>query len=306
MSTDAHGFLRGKRLVIFGAGYVGAALARRALQAGASVTALTRNPVTAAALAESGAQAVIADLAADDWHDRIPADAPLVVNCVASGGGGPEAYRRSYVDGLASILRWVRRSDRPGALAYTSSTSVYPQDGGVRVDETAPTGPAEGNAAVLLEAEQRALAWPGRATVLRLAGIYGPGRHHLLDQLRTGTDAVPGVGGYHLNLIHRDDIVEALVCALGAGDTGAERIFNVADDGAATKAEVMAWLAGRLGRPAPTFSGEPAPGRRRITPDRIIANDRLKRVLGWRPRYPTFREGYAALLAEGPANDAGH
>jgi nucleoside-diphosphate-sugar epimerase len=73
-------------------------------------------------------------------------------------------------------------------------------------------------------------------------------------------------------------------------------VFNVADDGAASKAEVAAFVAKKLGLPAPRFTGEPAQGRRRITPDRVIANDKLKRVLGWQPVYPSYREGYAALL----------
>ena len=73
-------------------------------------------------------------------------------------------------------------------------------------------------------------------------------------------------------------------------------IFNVADDGAATKAEVVNWIAAKMGLPAPVFSGAPATGRRSVTPDRVIANDKIKRVLGWQPSYPTFREGYAAIL----------
>lgn len=297
MSTDAHGFFGGKSLVVFGAGYVGSALARRAVSEGARVWALTRNPAKAAVLAADGIEAVVADLASAGWHGRVPADVPYVVNCVSSGGGGPEGYRRSYVDGFRSILSWAGGTNTPGTLVYTGSTSVYPQDGGVRVGEEASTEPAEGTAAVLLEAEALARAWPGRALILRLAGIYGPGRHHLLDQIRRGGGGVPGVGGYRLNLIHRDDIVEALLRALTAPPDLPGGVFNVADDGAAPKAVMVAWLAGRLGVEVPGFSGLAAVGRRRVTPDRIIANDRLKAVLGWRPRYPSFREGYEAILA---------
>jgi len=296
MSTDAHGFFDGKSLVVFGAGYVGSALARAAAAKGARVWALTRNAAKAAALAADGIETVVADLASSDWHARLPPEAPYVVNCVSSGGGGPEGYRRSYVDGLRSILSWAGGGRTHGTLVYTGSTSVYPQDGGVRVGEAASTGPAEGTAAVLLEAEALARTWPGRAIILRLAGIYGPGRHHLLDQLRSRSGALPGVGDYRLNLIHRDDIVEAIVRALTAPAAVEGGIFNVADEGAASKAEIVAWLASRLALEMPGFSGLPASGRRRVTPDRIIANDRLKSVLGWRPQYPTYREGYEAIL----------
>ncbi|MFH1498406.1 MAG: NAD-dependent epimerase/dehydratase family protein, partial [Verrucomicrobiota bacterium] len=230
-------------LVVLGAGYVGGELARRAAAAGMRVTALTRNPARAAQLAACGVHTVIADLATLDWHDRVPADADLVLNSVASGGGGLPGYQHSYVEGLRSILAWSRRTARPGHLIYTGSTSVYPQGDGARLDESAPTiAPGlDEPAAVLRTAEQRALDWPGRATVLRLAGIYGPGRHHLLDQLRTTPPpaTLPGAGGHHLNLIHRDDICGGCWAAWAADNTTAGT-FNLADDGAATRAEVVA------------------------------------------------------------------
>lgn len=290
--------LSGKRLVVLGAGYVGAAVARAGLARGLTVAALTRNPDKAGVLAAAGISTVVAELSSATWHDQMPADAEFVVNCVSSGGGGPEGYRRSYVDGLRSILTWARRADRPGTLVYTSSTSVYPQDGGLRVSEMDSTEGAEGTARVLLEAEELSRSWPGRAFVLRLAGIYGPGRHYLVDQLRSGAGVVAGRGEHHLNLIHRDDIMEAIFAALSAPPGVDGGIFNVADDGATPKAVIAGWLAGRLELPTPAFSGVPAGGRRSITPDRVIANDRIKSVLGWRPRHRTFREGYEPILKE--------
>lgn len=280
--------------MVFGAGYVGAEVARQGVARGLKVTALTRNAAKAAVLAAAGVEAVVADIASADWHARIAPDAEFVLDCVSSGGGGIEGYRRSYVDGLRSILEWGKQR-AAGALVYTSSTSVYPQDGGARVDESAPTAGASGTAAVLLEAEALAQRWPGaRSCVLRLAGIYGPGRHYLLDALRAGESTVAGRGDFHLNLVHRDDVVDAIWAVFATPD--ARGVFNLCDDGAAPKAELVAWLAARLGRAVPVFTGEPAAGRRVVTPDRIIANDRARRVLGWRPRYPSFREGYKALL----------
>lgn len=304
MLTDEHGFFRGKRLVVFGAGYVGGELARQALARGMQVTTLTRNAERAAALAALGAEAIVADLAGEAWHGRIAGGAEFVANCVSAGGGGLEGYRRSYVEGMASILAWARARGAAGTLVYTSSTSVYPQDGGVTVDETASTAGSGERAQLLLEAEAQ-LSAPEKTDapanlpcqrwfILRLAGIYGPGRHHLLEQVRAGEMA--GRGDYHLNLIHRDDVVAAMWAALGAPPVVANEIFNVADDGAALKGEITAWLATQIGRPAPRFTGEPAAGRRAVTPDRIIANTKLKTLLGWRPHYPGFREGYGEIL----------
>jgi len=295
---------RGCHLVIFGAGYVGGEVARQALARGWRVTALTRNPEKARALADAGATVIIDDLAADNWHAHpaLRGGADYVLNCVSSGGGGPEAYQRSYVEGMKSVLAWASRVP-VGTLVYTSSTSVYPQDGGVRVteDDSVAETRAAGNA--LVEAEDLLLGWAGseggrtRRFVLRLAGIYGPGRHYLVDQLRTGSGEVAGRGDHRLNLIHRDDIAEVIRLAFESAPTEvAGGVFNVADDGAAPKAELVEFLAGKLGVPLPRFTDAPAQGRRRVTPDRVIANDKVKRELGWRPRYPSYRDGYAAIL----------
>jgi nucleoside-diphosphate-sugar epimerase len=98
-------------------------------------------------------------------------------------------------------------------------------------------------------------------------------------------------------LAHRDDIAAAIWAAFGAPSSVADDIFNVADDTPTPKAEVAAWLAARLGVPVPQFSGEPMSGRRAVTPDRVISAAKIKRVLGWRPRYPTFRDGYEKMLS---------
>ena len=219
----------------------------------------------------------------------------MVLNCVSSGGGGIEDYRRNYLEGMHSVVTWLRGTRAVRAVVYTSSTSVYPQDGGVRVDESATTGGTE-RAEVLLTTERTLLAAEDAAVtriVLRLAGIYGPGRHHLLEQVRSGEAA--GRAESHLNLAYREDIAAAVWAAWRA-PAGA-RVYNVADDGAATKGEVVAWLAARLGVGLPRFTGVPAGGRRAVTPDRIIANDRLKTELGWRPGCPTFRDGYEKILS---------
>jgi len=300
MPADAHLFFRGKQLVVFGAGYVGGELIRQALERGLRVTALTRNPTRAAELSALGVETILADLATDDWHGRIAGGAELVLDCVGAGGGGVDGYRRSYVEGLRSIFAWAGQAP-VGTFVYTSSTSVYPQSGGMRVTEAAPAPGGRDTAQVLAEAEEviRALG-DGvcrRWFILRLAGIYGPGRHQLLDELRAGATELRGSGDQHLNLIHRDDICAAIWAAFTAPAAVGNLIFNVADDGAARRAELADWLAARLGRPPPRFSGEAITGSDRLVPDRIVVNERLKATLGWRPHYPTFREGYENLLS---------
>lgn len=296
MNELAHGFLTRKHVVVFGAGYVGGAVARCVCAAGGMVTALTRNPIRAAALKQAGIRTVVADLAAATWWNAMPVRPDFVLNAVSSGGGGVEGYRASYVDGLRSMLAWAQTTQgAAGRLVYTSSTSVYAQSGGQRVDELLPAEPVDERGKILREAEELAVRWSGGSVVLRLAGIYGPERHHLLDRLRTGELTIPGSGQHRLNLIHRDDIVDAVMHAW-SHPTPPAPIYNVADDGAVTKAELVHWLAEQLCLDRPEFAGGTVPGRRPNPPDRVIANDRIKQDLGWRPHYPTFREGYAAIL----------
>lgn len=287
-----------KQFLILGCGYVGAAVADRALAAGWTVTALTRNPVTAATFEARGIRSVVADLASDEWHEQVPAAPEFVLNCVSSGGGGVEAYTRSYLRGMESIVRWRRRVPAAGTIVYTSSTSVYAFGGARRVDELMPAEPATERARILAETEATLAAarsaW-ARVFTLRLAGIYGPGRTYLVEQVRRGE--IAGVGHHHLNLIHRDDIVGAIMGCLLAPPAVTGGVFNVVDDQPTPKAEVVAWLAERLGAPSPQFTGEPHPGRNAVTPDRIILNGALKAAVGWGPRYPTFREGYGSLLS---------
>jgi nucleoside-diphosphate-sugar epimerase len=294
--------LQGKRLVIFGCGYVGTALARAAVAAEARVEALTRNPEKAAALRTLGlAHVVVAELSSSDWHAQIEGGADFVVNCVSSGGG-PDGYRQSYLAGMESILTWAGQGSAPaGTVVYTSSTSVYPQGGGAVVDETMPAGGATPNGRIIRESEVLLENAPAMACarwfIFRLAGIYGPGRHHLLDQLREGAATLGGSGTHHLNLIHRDDIVSALLAGLTAPAVVRNEIFNVADTAPARREEVVRWLAGRLECAMPVCDG--VAGTRRggePMPDRIISSARIQRTLGWRPKYPDYRAGYNSIL----------
>ena len=349
MDSNAHEKFAGKTLVVFGAGYVGGEVARRGVALGMSVVALTRNAKHARELEASGVEVLVAELSTNVWHGKIGA-ADFVVYCASAGGGGVEGYRRSYVGGMKSVVAWMRghlpsanpqprplsQGEKGGArgmaagFVYTSSTSVYPQTGGIIVREgdeaggaggapitdnprkvlsrvpspasqvphpgsrfPSPATPGVPRAQLLLEAERLALG--GGACVLRLAGIYGPGRHALLNQLRAGTAVLPGRADSRLNLIHRDDAMAAIWAVLERGDAGGE-IFNVCDDEPCLRGEVAGWLARRLGVAAPAFSGVAARGTARGGLDRVVSNEKLKTRTGWRPRFTSFREGYAGLL----------
>jgi nucleoside-diphosphate-sugar epimerase len=297
MASSPHVNFSGARVVIAGCGYLGAAAATTLQASGAHVVGITRNSATAAALQERGIAAALGDLASADWHSMVPPSADFFLNCVSSGGGGLQSYRHSYLDGMRSIVRWLERAT-VGTIVYTSSTSVYPQDGGSPVDETAPTVlPSAGDRGGILVATEQLLAQARGASrwfVLRLAGLYGPSRRYLADQVLAGT--VSGVPGHRVNLVHRDDAVAAVLACFAAPAAVAGEVYNVADDQPTRKDEIVAWMARRAGVPVPAFTGLPAGGRRAVTPDRIIVNRKLKQQLGWAPMFPSFREGYAALV----------
>jgi nucleoside-diphosphate-sugar epimerase len=297
--------LAGKRLVIFGCGYVGSALARTALAAGAQVEALTRNAEKAVALrAEGLTSVVVAELASADWYRQIAPGADYVVNCVSASAPGIEGYRQSYVAGQESIIAWAQTGRVPvGTFIYTSSTSVYPQGNGAVVDETAVTVGASPTGAIIRESEiilERASALACRRWfILRLAGIYGPSRHHLLDQLRAGATVLSGSGVPYSNLIHRDDIVSAIMAGLTAPAAFGNEIFNVTDDHSARRAEVGSWLATQLGVAAPVFDSTLKALRGGgLTPDRQISSQKIQQMLGWEPQFPDYRAGYRAIFEQ--------
>lgn len=298
------GSIAGKRLVIFGCGYIGTAVARAALSAGAQVEALTRNLEKAAALRTLGlAKVVVAELSASTWHRQIAGGPDFVVNCV-SAGGGPDGYYQSYVAGMQSILAWAAAGAASvGTLVYTSSTSVYPQGDGMVVDESAPADGGTPNGRTIRESEILLQGAPAtsvrRHFILRLAGIYGPDRHHLLDQLRTGADTLGGSGAHRLNLAHREDIVAAILACLQAPAEVADEIFNVADTAPARREEVVRWLAARLGRPMPAFDGGTTTRRAGAPmPDRVISSAKIQRMLRWRPQFPDYRAGFDHILGQ--------
>ena len=289
--------------MIFGCGYVGAALAKKLLEAGVRVGALTRNPEKAANLKQLGlSEVVVENLENMIWHRRLSGSYTAVVNCVSSAGGGLEGYRKSYVEGQQSILKWTEEHAVKRYI-YTSSTSVYPQDGGVAVDETMSTTSTSPTGQLLRESEQILAAAANRFDawyVLRLAGIYGPGRHYLLDWLRSGETVIPGYGDYYLNLIHRADIVSAICRLLMSINPESSGFYNLVDNSPATKVDVVNWLAEKLGTPQPQFDpNQTSPRLKRRggrMPSRQIVNRKFCQTFDWAPEYPDFRVGYEQLL----------
>jgi nucleoside-diphosphate-sugar epimerase len=281
-------------VLVAGAGWLGAALAREMAARGHRVTAVRRDPARAAALAAPGVEPLALDLANPGSVGQLPGGVDAIVACQSASGDGADAYRRAYVDVTATLLAAARRSGRAIALLYTGSTGVFGQRDGGEVDELTSPAPSSPAAEVLVEAERQVLGAAGpelRAMVLRLSGLYGPGRTWPVDRVRSGQLSLgPGDAAW-MNLLHRDDAVEAVRLALERGQGG--RVYHATDREPVRRRDLVEWVARRLGIPVPRRpEGSSAPP----LPDRRILAARTRAELGWEPRYPTFREGLAPLL----------
>jgi len=179
-----------------------------------------------------------------------------------------------------------------GWFGYLSSTGVYGDTGGAWVDESAPVG--RGRRSARSEADQ---AWLERgARVFRLPGIYGPGRS-ALDRVAGGHAHRIDLPGQVFSRVHVDDIAAGVVAGMQA-PPGA---YNLADDLPASQNAVIEEACRLLGvDPPPLLSLDEAglspQARAFYDENRRVANGKARRVLGWRPSYPTYREGLRAIV----------
>jgi nucleoside-diphosphate-sugar epimerase len=276
--------------LIVGCGDVGSRLGVRLAAAGWTVHGLRRS------VAQLPAQ--ILPVAGDLQSDVCPPAWPVgpldyLVYCVAAGESGEAGYRAAYVEGLRRTLGWLaQHGQRPKRLLFVSSSSVYGQQDGEWIDEASPAEAASYSGRIMREAEQLALHSGMAATVVRLTGIYGPGRQGLLKQVSQGyrVASEPPLYG---NRIHVDDAAGLLAFLLQVDARGValEDCYIGVDDAPAPLHEVVSWLREQLGV---SHWAEQASVRR--AGSKRCSNARAK-ALGWQPQYASYREGYAAVLA---------
>lgn len=238
-------------------------------------------------------EGVAADLAGE--LPPVPRDVHTVIIAVAADAHSASAYRSAYVDGLDNVLNALERDAvSPRRVLFVSSTAVYGDAGGRIVDESTPETPGYFTGEILLEAEallfRRLAGTATTATSLRLGGIYGPGRTRLIDQIKSGRAVIPDQPR-HTNRIHRDDAAAALV-HLATMATEPDAVYLGVDKEPAQLGEVLRFLANELGLPEPP-TGQVAPAR---GGDKRCSSAALQ-ATGFRFTYPSYREGYRAVLA---------
>ncbi len=283
-------------VLIFGCGYIGFAVAQRLVAAGRTVHAVTRNPARAKCLAAAG---IVPHLG--DWLDRRSlTDLPQTSQVLVAVGYDRSAGRSQfdvYVEGLRNALTVI---DPAAHLVYCSSTGVYHQTGGVWVDETSPCRPGRGGGAAHLYAES--LLWRQRpdspVTILRLAGLYGPGRIPRRKEIVAG-EPIPAADQGWLNLIHRDDVASVVLSTWD--NPPPRRLYVVSDGHPVLRAHYYRELAKLLCAPPPSFTAldphSSAAGR--AASDKRIDSRRMHQDLLARLAYPDYRAGLRHCIFSG-------
>ena len=280
-------------LLVFGGGWLGQAVAHEALRRGGRAVLTSRDAARRAALIEEG-------IAAID-----PADAVALTAAVADASSilvtaPPQATGCPGVKALMPAL--TARAAWPDWIGYVSSTAVYGDRAGGWAFEDSELNAASLQGARRVRAERDWLdAGQGMGLtvqIFRLPALYGPGRSPL-DRLHDGTARLVRKPGQVFNRIYVDDVVSGLFASMARPRPGAAYIL--CDDEPAPADVVVEDAARRLGLPAPPEVSWDDPsvseGMRRFYLDsKRLSNARAKAELGWRPCYPTWREGLDALI----------
>lgn len=261
------------QMLIFGMGYAAGHLAERLRARGWEVDGTTRDGRgESIAFADDGAV-----LAALRGATHILSSVPPV------DGGDPVLARYGQAIAVAPA-NWT---------GYLSSTGVYGDSGGAWVDESAPI---KGRRADRNAADAAWEALRGDMRVFRLPGIYGPGRS-ILDRIGEGRAHRIAAVDQVFSRVHVDDIVGGVIASFAS----AAGVYNLADDEPCHQNRLVEWGCAMLDAPLPPLrtldeAGLSPAARAFYAENRRVANGKAKRLLGWAPRYPSFREGLAACL----------
>jgi nucleoside-diphosphate-sugar epimerase len=285
--------------LIFGCGYLGQRVARRWRDAGHRVIAVTRSQERGDKLAAEGLEPLIADVLDPASLAKLPA-AKTVLYAVGYDRAAGASRRDVYVGGLQTALAALPAAT--GKFIYISSTGVYGPSEGEWVDELTPCHPEREGGQACLEAEAVLTAHPlgNRAVVLRMAGLYGPGRLPNAADLRQGRPIAAPEQGY-LNLIHIDDAARVVLAAESRAPLPS--LLVASDGNPVLRREYYAELARLLGAPPPQFAGPAtdSPAVARASASKRVRNTRLVQQLAMKFAYPSYREGLAAIVAAGDA-----
>jgi nucleoside-diphosphate-sugar epimerase len=282
-------------VLLAGCGWLGREVTARLVARGDRVTGLTRTEGSALRLRDDGIDALAIDLAAAGAARRLPGGYDAIVAMQSASGRDEDAYTRAYLDATRNLLESEAAVDV--AFVYVSSTGVFGQTDGSWVDESTPPQPADGTSSVLVGAERLVLdrsRHRAKPCIVRCSGLYGPGRTGTIERVRSGSLAWGRGDETWMNFSHRDDAATTVIAALDRGSPGA--IYHSSDAAPVTRHDVVSWIAGRLGIDPPRHDENGRIQGRRGA-DRRVSAEATRRALEITLAYPSFREGFAPLLA---------
>ena len=272
------------RVLIAGCGDVGGVLATALLQDGHIVFGLKRDTSTL----PDGVRPISADLLNPGTLTDLPADIDSLVFMPTPASRDQAAYEAIFIQGWKNL--WAGLKQPPARVLLVSSTAVYGEDNGNIVDEETKPGPTGFNGKVLLDMEQLARRCTENLVIVRVSGIYGPGRERLIGLAITDGLEVQRTPPYFTNRIHRDDAAAVLKHLLEIEKP--EALYLATDDKPVSRYEVLEWLANVQGGVAPiALVNESASCGKRVS------NRRL-RDSGFSLTYPDYRAGYTAVLEQ--------
>ncbi len=285
------------RKLVIGCGYLGRRVAAEWSAVGDEVFTLTRSLARAEEFHNQGWQAVVGDVMQVSSLQNLP-DVGTVLYAVGFDRSSGLSQREVYVEGLKNVLEAL--AHRVGRWIYVSSTSVYGQQDGEWIDETSPTEPVRENGQICREAETLIeRSFPSseksrRANILRLAGIYGPGRLlRRLSDLKAGLPIQGDPEGW-LNLIHVDDAVQTILACEDRGEPGA--VYLVSDDEPVRRRDYYSLLAELAGVELPPF--DPASTPRHVEGlGKRCSNRKIRQELGVELRFPSIQQGLPQAIA---------
>lgn len=273
--------------LVIGCGYLGRRVAQQWMDHDEEVFALTRSDETAQSFRKDGLHPIVGDVMQPETL-KFPEDIETCLYAVGLDRSAGFSQREVYVQGLQNVLNADRF--QPKRLIYISSTSVYGQDQGEQIDEDSPTEPTRENGQVCLDAEnlirhQSAIPW----NILRLSGIYGPGRLLARKEKLMAREPLRGNPDGWLNLIHVNDAVQAVLQCEAHPET-ADEVFLISDDRPILRKEYYSLLAEQFESPEPVFSGDSSGLGKRCRNRKALAK------LGFEPQYPSIVEGLPASV----------
>lgn len=280
--------------LVAGCGYVGGELARRLAADGESVWGMTHEPADPPA----GVRPLVADLRRPETLADLPR-VDRVVFSAAPSKYDEASYRATYTGGLRNLLdALLRQPTPPTRLVFCSSMGVYDQQDGSLVDEASPPTTDKMNGLVMLEAEAMVAASAIPGVCVRIAGIYGAQRQRVVRDVRAGAARRSAEPSVFSNLIHRDDCAGALRHLLALPDPAP--LYVAVDTEPVPRDDLLLGLADLLDvEPPPVGAGGGTSRWLRQRPGdrgKRLSSARL-RASGYVFEYPTWREGYTAVVA---------